>query len=479
MLNTIFKKQFIAYMGMLLITFIILAAVMTAFFSSYVMNQKQKYLEEASRKIAGIYRQTILAETYPFVAAGLSDRVQRQMTTELQNMQTYMNVRIFLTDGSMTVNGYSSDITELSGITVTDTELVKVKDGATVTAVTTLNGIFAKFEIIVGCPVFNSNNEVAAAVFVSAPLADVQQSTREIIKIIIASLLASAFVSFVLIYTTSSTISKPIRRINLAAKEISAGDFEKRIVVRSADEVGQLAESFNEMAESLSNQEKYRQEFIANISHDLHSPLTSMKGFLSAVIDGTIPPERREHYLGIVLEESDRLAKLANDMMEISKLQNLAVELNRSEFDISELIRKTVIMFETRITAKNINMEITLSDEKMIVSADTEKIQRVIYNLLDNAIKFSETGGSIYVETARAADKLFVSVKDNGRGISLEEQKRIFERFYKADSSRGEDKLGSGLGLSIVREFVKAHGEVITIKSEPGKGCEFVFTLSL
>ena len=203
-----------------------------------------------------------------------------------------------------------------------------------------------------------------------------------------------------------------------------------------------------------------------------------MRGFLSAIMDGTIPPEGRDKYLQIVLGESERLTKLANDILDINKIQSLEIELAKSVFDVNELIRKTVIMFEPRITGKRIALDLAFADERNMVLADEEKIQRVVYNLLDNAVKFTGADGHIQVETLTQSGKVLVCVRDDGKGIGADDQKHIFDRFYKADASRGEDKHGSGLGLSIVRAFVKAHGETIALSSEQGKGCAFTFSLA-
>jgi signal transduction histidine kinase len=196
-------------------------------------------------------------------------------------------------------------------------------------------------------------------------------------------------------------------------------------------------------------------------------------------LDGAAPEENRDRYLRIALDETERLSKLANDILDVSRIQNMGIDMDVKPFDINELIRKTLITFESRVTAKEINMRLIFAEKRTVVAADQGKISRVIYNLVDNAIKFVEQGGEITVETTVSGDKARVSVRDDGKGVGAEDQKRVFERFYKADASRGEDKKGSGLGLSIVREFIKAHGGSVTLSSEPGKGCRFSFTLPL
>jgi signal transduction histidine kinase len=289
-----------------------------------------------------------------------------------------------------------------------------------------------------------------------------------------AALIAAAAV---VMFISGKSINAPLSEMNDAAKVIASGDFEKRIDIESSDEIGQLAKSFNLMAESLQKQETQRRNFIANVSHDLRSPLTSMRGFLTAILDGTIPARRQDRYLKIILEETDRLSKLANDILDISRLEK--TELYLSSFDANALIKKIAVQFETRIVEKRIALNVVFEDDACPVRADLEKVQRVVHNLLDNAVKFTNEEGWIKIETSIKHNKAYVSVADNGIGISGEEQRNVFDRFYKVDASRGQDKKGSGLGLSIVKEFVKAHGESVNIKSEKGVGTEIVFTLTL
>ena len=203
-----------------------------------------------------------------------------------------------------------------------------------------------------------------------------------------------------------------------------------------------------------------------------------MKGFLQAIIDGTIPEEKKEKYINIVLEETERLTVLANNILDINKLEDMDSQDRSVSFDINELIRRIIISFEARAVSKNLDIKISFAEKESFVYADLDKIQRVVYNLIDNAIKFTDNNKSIYISTTVKANKVFVSIKDEGPGISLEEQKRVFDRFYKADYSRGKDKKGSGLGLSIVKEFILSQGEEIELKSEVNKGSEFIFTLT-
>ena len=239
-----------------------------------------------------------------------------------------------------------------------------------------------------------------------------------------------------------------------------------------------MAGTLNYMSGELNKLEEYQRNFIANVSHDFRSPLTSIKGYLEAIIDGTIPPEMYEKYLTRVISETERLTKLTQGMLTLNSLDSKGY-LSRSSFDINRVIKDTAASFEGTCGKKNINFELTFSDNIQMVYADLGKIQQVLYNLIDNAIKFSHQDSTIYIQTRIKNEKIFVSVKDTGIGIPKDSVQKVFDRFYKSDLSRGKDKKGTGLGLAIVKEIIQAHGENIDVVSTEGVGSEFIFSLPL
>ena len=222
--------------------------------------------------------------------------------------------------------------------------------------------------------------------------------------------------------------------------------------------------------------EEYQHKFIANVSHDFRSPLTSIKGYLEAIIDGTIPPELYEKYLNIVIAETERLNKLTQGMLTLNSLDSKGF-LTRTNFDINRVIKDTAAAFEGTCNARGITFELTFNDSIQMVYADLGKIQQVLYNLIDNAIKFSYENSVIYLQASEKHEKIFVSVKDTGAGIPKDSIKKIWDRFYKSDPSRGKDKKGTGLGLAIVKEIIQAHDENIDVVSTEGVGTEFIFSL--
>lgn len=282
--------------------------------------------------------------------------------------------------------------------------------------------------------------------------------------------------SLIILLVFTKTVYFPLKKITAGAMEYANGNLEHTIRLETNDEMGYLANTLNYMSGELNKLEEYQKSFIANVSHDFRSPLTSIKGYLEAILDGTIPPELYDKYLHIVIAETERLNKLTQGMLTLNSLDSKGF-LSRGNFDINRVIKDTAATFEGTCNAKNIVLDLTFTDDVLMVYADLGKIQQVLYNLIDNAIKFSHPDSVIYIQTTLKYGKIFVSVKDTGVGIPKNNIKKIWDRFYKSDTSRGRDKKGTGLGLSIVKEIIQAHGENIDVVSTVGVGTEFIFTL--
>lgn len=273
-------------------------------------------------------------------------------------------------------------------------------------------------------------------------------------------------------------IYRPLSLITEAATQYASGNLDYEIPVYTQDEMGYLSASLNYMSAQLGDMEDYQKKIVANVSHDFRSPLTSIRGYVEAMTDGTIPPELHEKYLNIILFETERLTDLTNDLLTLNEFDTKELLLDKTRFDIQEMIKNTAASFEGVCTEKRVSIELLLLPEQTFVFADSRKIQQVLYNLIDNAIKFSENDDSVKIEVIQKGGKIFVSVKDTGIGISKREINKIWERFYKSDASRGKDKKGTGLGLSIVREAILAHDEHINVISTEGVGTEFIFSLA-
>ncbi len=316
------------------------------------------------------------------------------------------------------------------------------------------------------------------AIILLATASQINEQLRNIFSIVLIPCLVIIVIAFIFLAVVSRKVLTPVKRLSQVANEYSKGNLDERTDIHSSDEIGQLAESMEYMADELAKLEDYRRDFVSNISHDFRSPLTSIKGYIEAMKDGTIPPEKQERYLDIVLNETQRLTKLTQGLLELNKLESYGPYLKLSEFDIIDVIKSTLNTFEIKGIERQVAIYLNNHAENTVVTADKTKIQQVIYNLIDNALKFTPDGKRIFVTVTETEDKLHVSVRDEGMGMDEEMQKKIFIRFYKGDPSRGKDKTGTGLGLAITKEIIKAHNEVITVTSKVGEGTEFVFTLS-
>ena len=297
---------------------------------------------------------------------------------------------------------------------------------------------------------------------------------QNVCYILIAIVMLLSLIPFLVFHLR---IYRPLDKIIMAAAKYTFDDDSEQIDYNADDELGSLCASLNYLNETVRNSGEYQRKFVSNVSHDFRSPLTSIKGYLEAMLDGTIPSELQEKYLGIVLGETERLNKLTEGLLTLNTFDDQGIYLELSSFDIAQVIKDSIASFEVISQKKNLQIETFFCRPAVMVHADMAKIQQVLYNLIDNAIKFSNVGSSIQIRIQEQRKKIFVIVKDFGEGISRENLPKIWDRFYKTDSSRGRDKKGTGLGLSIVKEIIRAHDQNINVISTEGVGTEFVFTL--
>ena len=279
----------------------------------------------------------------------------------------------------------------------------------------------------------------------------------------------------------SKHMARPLDEMAAASRKFAKGDFSARVKQTDdpSSEMGMLIDSFNKMADSLEQSEKRRSEFIGNISHELRTPMTTIAGFADGILDGTIPPEEQDKYLCAIRDETKRLSRLVREMLSLSQTRARASDAScRTVFDLTELILQTLLSFESRATKKNLDVDPQLPDNHILVRADKDAITQVIYNLLDNAVKFAEPGSCLVLKLYKERGKAFVSIKDYGETIPPDDLPFIFDRFHKSDRSRSLDKDGVGLGLYLVKTILTSHDEDIAVKSEDG-ATEFVFTLAL
>ena len=316
-----------------------------------------------------------------------------------------------------------------------------------------------------------------AILIINSSLDSVNVAYSEIISTLWIPAILVTVIGLVVIYALTNRIVKRVKKLKTATEEIAKGDFDTRVEFKEKDEIGLLADGFNKMAEDLKIADASKKDFVSNAAHELRSPMTSINGFVEGMLDGTIPKEKHRMYLEIVSSEVKRLTKLVKTMLDLSRIESGRDKITLAKTDINELIRHVVIRLSQKIELKGIIPEIDISDDPLFVLADSDKIEQVLQNLIDNAIKFTEKDESIYISTEQKGDKVFVKIKDEGSGISEEDLKFIWDRFYTVDKARSGNKTGTGLGLSIVKTIIDQHNENITVKSSVNKGTEFIFSL--
>ena len=343
-----------------------------------------------------------------------------------------------------------------------------------------LGGLYEQKRLVVGVPVVNRETDQTVGVVYAVSLST---SADSMWQGFVGLFFMTAFVVLMIAFMASSITAmrqvQPIREMVQATRQYAEGDFDVRMKDYGRnDEMGELAASFNNMAETLQQTERQRREFIANISHELKTPMTTIAGYTDGILDGTIPPENERQYLQIISDESRRLSRLVRRMLDVSQLQVMDPLKNGSHFDICESMRRVLISMEKKITDRHLDVDADIPEEPILVRGDNDMITQVIYNLLENATKFAREGTTLYLGVTTIDGKARVTVRNLGDTIPAEELPLLFERFHKSDKSRSEDKDGVDLGLYIVKTILEQHKEKISVTSEDGV-TTFAFSLSM
>ncbi len=467
MKKTIYPKLFLGYLLFGILGFAAVSTFTTQCTYQYILEKEASQLYKEANLAASDY-----AVSYYSNNITLEDFEERLV---LLNLYLDAEVWVVSTSGEILVNSSQKtdpdNIQSIEGFDLSDFGNRYYKTGS----------FYNRFEderLSVYAPI-SINYRVNSYVFIHKPIATLHTYNNGFLEIAYATLGILFLCAFVLLAIFTFTIILPIKKITKAANQYASGHFENPVDVHTDDEIGYLAASLTYMANELNTLEEDQRKFVSNVSHDFRSPLTSIKGYIEAMQDGTIPPEFQEKYLNIILFETERLTKLTESLLELNNYGKRGVMLDITAFDINQMIKMTAQTFEGSCKTKRIFFELILTGQTLFARADMGKIQRVIYNLIDNAIKFSHPDSVITVETTVKNEKIFVSVKDRGIGIPKASLPKIWERFYKTDLSRGKDKKGTGLGLAIVKEIIQAHQENINVVSTEGVGTEFIFSLPL
>lgn len=472
-MKSIYLKNFTLTVGMVLLSLLILGTSFISVSYSFIVSDKR----ESLRMTAGVIRGTVSAK----LTESKLDGWDLRMT--ISAIAGASNVDILISDNYGNVVS-CSDIygsCQHIGAQLPDSLMNRLKWEEAVTASGMLEGFYNTpryyYCTTVEDPYFGTQ---AGYILISIDSSSMMQIWRSFAVIFFFASCFVLILSLVFSLITTGRQVAPLKEMAAAAKHFARGEFSVRVrQTRRKDEIAELATAFNSMAESLEKSEKLRSEFIANISHELKTPMTTIAGFADGIIDGTIPTEKQGTYLEIISSETRRLSRLVRRMLELSRIQSIDPALAaHSSFDITEVLRHAVLGLEGKLKIRSLRPDLRIPEESILVVGDADSITQVIYNLLDNAIKFSTDGAAITLSLWKKGDKAYVSIKNLGETIDPAELPLIFDRFHKTDRSRGLDKEGVGLGLYIVKTIIDSHQENVYVTSAEGV-TDFVFTLSL
>ncbi len=484
MLKTTFSKYLTALVIIILVSFIILSGIVTSMVQNYAFSETEQRLEKESSIVVEVIEADgvlSIAEELPQVAEAIEPMVN--LNSDYDVMIVDAKGKIILStvhhsDGQRKTavfdveKGFGSiNISRFKRQTGEGGDVSYVYNG-TIGEGSDQYMAFAK-------PV-ERGGEIECYVMTLTSTDRENNFVKITRQVVINSSIWVMLAAVVAAYFITERIVNPLRRMTNAAKSFAKGDFSARVSVgKQNDEVAELGMAFNNMADSLENLEKMRNSFLANISHDLRTPMTTISGFIDGINSGAIPPEKHEYYLGVISAEVHRLSRLVSQLLDVSRLESGERKFNYTDFDIAEVARIILISFEQKIEDKRLDVEFDSERDGMYVHADKDAIYQVLYNLCHNAIKFAREEGKFRIRISKITDtKIKVAVYDQGQSISEEDSKMIFDRFYKSDKSRGLDKSGVGLGLYISKTIIDAHGETIGVQSVDNDGSEFWFTLT-
>jgi len=467
-----YGRQFATMVGMVLLSFLMLGASFATLSYQYTIREKKDTLQRNAKYIAqftsssvqtgdGLVWQTPAFQNYLNSVALVSDS----------------HIMVATPEGTVVYATSGGDAQPALQYASLPDQTVQDIVGGSCMGMTSLNGLYGEPRYLVGLPITNQAGYLQGLVLVSSSASNISGVWRDLFAILLVTTLAVVLIAAIISSVTSLRQSQPIKEIAAAARQFGLGRLDVRVDVGNRrDEVGELAEAFNAMADSLSKSEQRRSEFVANVSHELKTPMTTIAGFADGILDGTIPPEQERHYLEIISSETRRLSRLVRSMLDLSRLQS-DERAAQQQFDICETLARALVSLERKVNAKRLEVDAQLPEEPVPVWGDQDAITQVCYNLLDNAIKFSQEGGVLGLGVTVKGAKATITISNQGETIPPEEQQLIFDRFHKTDHSRSADRDGVGLGLYIVKTILNSHKETISCVSEDGV-TKFIFTMT-
>lgn len=462
-------------MLIVIVSFLILGAMVFAFVSSYWRNEKLDIFLKNTTGIADIAKND---------SAVINDRLYFQnpglMEAFINTFASNMNAEIFITDTNGNIIMFSQNGDGNYYIKQVPQDIMNQVLNGQYDGDSTLGGIYSSSHYVVGIPIKISTelgNVITGAVFACVGSESFSAFQKDILKLFLISAALAIIISFISVSRLSYSLVKPIRQISDAAVCMGRGDFSRRVSVNSGDEIQELADAFNNMASSLCSSESVRRSFIANVSHEFKTPMTTIAGFIDGILDGTIPEDQHKKYLNTVSSEIKRLSRLVKTMLDLSRIDNEELSIHYTCFNITDVILRILISFENKINGKYIDIKGIQECSALFVDGDPDMMYQVFYNLIENAIKFTNQSGYIKIDIEDINDVCNISIENSGHGIAKDEIEFIFDRFYKTDKSRSEDKNGMGLGLYIVKKILNLHGGDISVLSKQDNYTRFDITI--
>ena len=481
MFKSVFSKYVTAFMLIIVVSFLVVLVVTAAAIGRFSVSIKEetvkRKVESTESYFSSLLYSADIKDLYSFDDTE-RDNVKKVMKNLSPSMDDVSTI-VVDTDGKILFSYFCEGNQMLFEGDIPTNVIEEIKTNGSFYGMGEFDGIFSGANTLSGTCIVNRSGEICGYVFACSDSFMMADLWELMVKIIMGSILWVLLAALIAVYFISERVIAPLRAISNAAKKFAKGKFDVRVPVRGSDEVSELAETFNQMAESLNNYDNMRNTFMSDVSHDLRSPMTSIAGFIDGILDGVIPPDQHKYYLQVVSNEVHRLSRLVSSLLDLSRIQAGDRKFTMSRFDVCETARRIFISFEQKIDAKHLEVEFELQEERIFANADADAIYQVIYNLTHNAVKFASEGGVLRLSIKKIkGKKILIDVYNEGNGIAKDDLQYVFERFYKSDKSRGLDKSGAGLGLFISKTIIEAHGEKIWVESEYGKNCCFRFTLA-
>ena len=478
-MSSLFKRYMLSYGLVVIIAFSILGGLFFVQTNSLALEEKQLTLADTLHKASESTLSYISSvdDVSGFIA---KQAIENNYRINLMQLSSYSGALIYITDTSGFIERTTvpSESYVTSGSSIPHYAVSILTTTGEFYELSDLGGFLSEPHFTQGAVLTTPASHPDAFIFVCIPAQASMRFSQNLTRVFLLYLIAIIFITLVATYLVVKQTARPIVALSKASQSFARGDFSRRVTLpKYKDELYTLTDSFNSMADEIMKAENERKGLIANVSHDLRTPMTTISGFVDAMLDGTIKPENQEKYLHIISDEVKRLSRLANDMVELSRFQSGTFEFNPTSFDVTEIVRRIVISFEQKIVEKNIEIDMDIPDVLNII-ADRDSVFRVIYNLTDNAVKFTNHGGRMAFKIKQCSGNVKMSIENSGTPIPPDEAKNIFERFYKLDKSRSENKHGAGLGLYIAKTIVNKHGGDIYAEAMTD-GTKFTFTLPI